>query len=46
LGLGQVHIIPGGTTWFGVTYKEDKEAVSQKISNLIKEGVYPQKLWS
>lgn len=46
LGLGKVHIIPGGTTWFGVTYKEDKETVSNKIGNLIREGVYPEKLWS
>lgn len=46
LGLGQVHIISGGTTWFGVTYKEDKEAVSMKINNLVKAGVYPERLWS
>lgn len=43
--LGQVHVIPGGKTWFGVTYKEDKEEVSAKINALIKEGVYPQRLW-
>ncbi len=46
LGMGKVHIIPGGTTWFGVTYQEDKEAVSKKISDLIKAGVYPERLWS
>lgn len=46
LGLGKVHIIPGGTTWFGVTYKEDKGAVSKKISDLINAGVYPERLWS
>jgi len=46
LGLGRVHIIPGGTTWFGVTYQEDRETVSSKIKNLIKEGVYPERLWS
>ncbi|GAB1444845.1 hypothetical protein MASR2M41_04740 [Flammeovirgaceae bacterium] len=46
LGLGRVHVIPGGTTWFGVTYKEDKELVSNRISKLINEGVYPKKLWS
>jgi hypothetical protein len=44
-GLGKVHILPGGKTWFGVTYKEDKEEVSQKIKDLVKEGVYPSKLW-
>jgi len=45
LGLSKVHIIPGGTTWFGVTYQQDKEEVSGKIKTLIKENVYPEKLW-
>jgi NDP-sugar pyrophosphorylase family protein len=44
-GLGKVHILPGGKTWFGVTYKEDKEEVSQKIRDLVHQGVYPSKLW-
>lgn len=44
--LGEVHIIPGGTTWFGVTYQQDKEAVSGKIRKLIEEGVYPENLWA
>lgn len=46
LGLGKVHIIPGGTTWFGVTYQEDRATVSQKINDLIKAGVYPNRLWT
>lgn len=46
LGMGKVHIISGGTTWFGVTYKEDKEEVSKKINSLIEQGVYPSRLWS
>jgi len=44
-GLGKVHVLPGGKTWFGVTYKEDKEEVSQKIKDLVQRGVYPSKLW-
>ncbi len=43
--LGKVHILSGGNTWFGVTYKEDKEMVSGKISELVRQGVYPSKLW-
>ena len=43
--LGKVNIIGGGTTWFGVTYKEDKEAVSGKIRALVDAGVYPSSLW-
>lgn len=42
---GRVKVISGGTTWFGVTYKEDKEEVSRKIKELIDKGEYPSKLW-
>lgn len=43
--LGKVNIIGGGTTWFGVTYKEDKEEVSGKIRALVNAGEYPKALW-
>lgn len=43
---GKVKVISGGSTWFGVTYQEDKEAVSSKINALVKKGDYPEKLWS
>jgi NDP-sugar pyrophosphorylase family protein len=43
--LGKVHILGGGKTWFGVTYKEDKEEVSGKIKALVNSGAYPTKLW-
>ena len=45
-GLGKVHIISGGSTWFGVTYQEDKESVAEKIRTQIGLGIYPTKLWS
>ncbi len=32
--------------WFGVTYREDKPHVLQRIRALIDAGVYPEKLWS
>lgn len=32
--------------WFGVTYKEDKDAVIKSIHKLIEEGKYPEKLFS
>jgi choline kinase len=44
-GLGKVKVISGGNTWFGVTYKEDKDLVSGKIMELVKKGAYPAKLW-
>ncbi|GHN00623.1 nucleotidyltransferase [Cytophagales bacterium WSM2-2] len=45
LNKGKVKVISGGKTWFGVTYKEDKEFVSQKIKQLVADGAYPNKLW-
>ena len=32
--------------WFGITYKEDKEAVKSAFSKLIAEGIYPEQLWT
>jgi len=43
---GKIKVLGGGTIWFGVTYKEDKEEVSNKIKELIKQGQYPEKLWT
>lgn len=43
--LGKINILGGGKTWFGVTYKEDKELVSGKIKELVSQGVYPSNLW-
>ena len=31
--------------WFGVTYKEDKPGVVASVNELVKNGVYPEKLW-
>ncbi|MCQ2151987.1 MAG: nucleotidyltransferase [Bacteroidales bacterium] len=31
--------------WFGVTYKEDRPFVVDKINSLIEKGVYPRSLW-
>ena len=32
--------------WFGVTYKEDKPMVQQRIKDLIESGAYPENLWN
>jgi hypothetical protein len=45
LNKGRVKVLSGGNTWFGVTYKEDKEEVAAKIRELIDLGQYPAKLW-
>lgn len=39
-------VVPTFNQWFGVTYKEDKPFVQASIDQLIKDGVYPEKLWN
>lgn len=43
--LAKVKVIETTEQWFGLTYKEDKEIVKTRISNLVKQGKYPTKLW-
>ena len=31
--------------WFGITYKEDKEAAIKRLAELSAQGVYPEQLW-
>ncbi len=40
-----VKVLQSHDNWFGVTYKEDKDSVIKSIQQLIKEGIYPQKLF-
>ncbi len=40
-----VKVLRSDAKWFGVTYKEDKPLVIEKLAQLIKTGVYPAKLW-
>ncbi len=44
-GDATVKILPTEDKWFGVTYKEDKEAVVQAFQDLIAKGVYKEDLW-
>ncbi|WP_442587301.1 nucleotidyltransferase family protein [Pedobacter sp. AW31-3R] len=39
-------VIPTGSQWFGVTYKEDKPIAQASIDQLIKDGLYPANLWN
>ena len=43
--LGTIHVIQGGNTWFGVTYKEDRPMVQNQIQELVNGGQYPAALW-
>jgi UTP-glucose-1-phosphate uridylyltransferase len=40
-----VKVLKSADQWFGVTYKEDKPLVIQKINQLIRSGIYPENLW-
>jgi bifunctional N-acetylglucosamine-1-phosphate-uridyltransferase/glucosamine-1-phosphate-acetyltransferase GlmU-like protein len=44
-GTATMRVLPTDSVWFGVTYKADKPMVQERIRQLIKEGVYPEKLW-
>jgi len=41
----KVKILNTPSEWFGLTFKEDKKIVSNKINELVSKGVYPTKLW-
>lgn len=42
----KVKVLETTATWYGVTYKEDKEYVVNGINSLIETGAYPEKLWN
>jgi len=45
-GEATFKVVPTSNKWFGVTYKEDKPYVQDSINQLVKNGTYPEKLWS
>jgi len=44
-GICKVKALPANPDWFGVTYKEDKEAAVKKLEEMTASGVYPSPLW-
>lgn len=44
-GRAQVKVIRTSALWFGITYKEDKPLVVNKIGEMIRRGEYPETLW-
>lgn len=40
-----IDVINTSSTWYGLTFKEDKEKVVGAQKRLTKENIYPQKLW-
>lgn len=44
-GTAIVKVLDTTSSWFGVTYPEDRENVVTKIQSLVKAGIYPNKLF-
>jgi hypothetical protein len=44
-GTATCKVLDTPSVWFGVTYAEDRPMVVDKFENLVKQGVYPAKLW-
>jgi dTDP-glucose pyrophosphorylase len=44
-GKATVKMLHTHDRWFGVTYREDKEAAVASINSLIQQGLYPEALW-
>ncbi len=45
-GDATLKVLECDAKWFGVTYKEDRPFVVEKLSKLIEKGVYPADLWN
>ena len=44
-GAASVRALSSGDRWYGVTYQEDKPAVSAAIARMTAQGLYPDDLW-
>ena len=44
-GITKVKVLSADSDWFGVTYKEDREAAVKKLDEMTNTGVYPSPLW-
>ncbi len=41
----RVRVLTCDAAWFGVTFREDRPRVQQRIADLVKSGLYPSPLW-
>jgi NDP-sugar pyrophosphorylase family protein len=44
-GYTRIKALAADSEWFGVTYKEDKEAAIKRLQALTARGIYPAPLW-
>jgi len=45
-GQARVKVLRTHDSWFGVTYRDDQQRVAESIRRLIRDGKYPESLWS
>ncbi|MDR2210487.1 MAG: hypothetical protein LBO65_03340 [Spirochaetaceae bacterium] len=43
--LLKIRVLEADAPWFGVTYKEDREAAIKNVEEFTRRGIYPQALW-
>jgi NDP-sugar pyrophosphorylase family protein len=41
----RVRVLPTDETWYGVTYQQDKPQVKEAIQRMVRQGLYPERLW-
>jgi NDP-sugar pyrophosphorylase family protein len=44
-GQAEARVIPTESSWFGITYREDKQRTMTAIEELVGAGIYPPQLW-
>ena len=45
-GKMSVKVLKSNDTWYGMTYKEDVAAVKESFSEMLKDGLYREDLYS
>jgi len=45
-GKARVRVLHTKERWFGVTYREDREMVMNRLKTLVEQGIYPPDLWT
>ena len=45
-GDASVKVLESNSIWFGVTYREDRGHAVNQLKQLVKQGIYPEKLWT
>jgi NDP-sugar pyrophosphorylase family protein len=44
-GQAEARVLPTESSWFGITYREDKPRTMTAIEELVNAGIYPPQLW-